>query len=171
MTAISRASESSVVVRIARRLTGGSSIVRVLAVAGRPFRALDAAFARASREKAERIDEERVTMVVRESRIVRAADQLMSAPARAWTDARVRRLVDPVRHAVAAMTVSERVQLLGWMLTVAVVTRAALYVVTTGRPTLTTTAIWASLAAAGVLMMALRERIAVGWQAWLRRER
>ena len=168
---MNRVVESSVVVQTIRWLARESAVAAWMRRAVRPFQRLDDAFARASTDKASRLDPVRLHTLIRESRAVRTLDQLFSLPSSAWVHSRARPFVESIAQTVAAMRVWERIRLLGWMLAVAVTTRAALYMASGEPATAATLAIWGMVILASLLMIAGARQIAVAWEHWNRRKR
>lgn len=163
--------ESSVLVRTLRWLARDSFVARgVKAVLG-SFARVDEAFARAAAEKESHDDPEQLGVILRGSAIVRAADAVLSAPSAAWESARVRPIVDDIRRTIASMPVPQRIRLLGWMLGVALLTRAALYVLSGATLTSATLAVWAVVAIVALIMMTVSQQIAIGWHDWNERRK
>ncbi len=163
--------ESSVVVRTFRWLTQDSVVASGVKSVLRFFGCVDRAFARASADKASHADPAHLTAILRASAIVRAGDALFSAPFAAWEHARVRPLFDEVRAGVVAMSLPQRVRLAGWMLAVALITRAALYVLSGATVTSATLAVWGVVLMLALVLMTASRQIAVGWNEWKQRMR
>jgi hypothetical protein len=153
-----KASDSSVVVRGVRAIA-------------RSLRSLDEGMTRAAADKDRRTEADagRVRAIIADSRLVQAIERLFAAPAVAWPHSRVRAAVSRARHTVMALEPFQRVRLLGWMIVVAVTTRAALYVLAGNRVSSPTLAIWALVFGAGAFMMAVPRSVAVAWVEWRRR--
>ena len=96
----------------------------------------------------------------------RPIDHLFAAPGLAWQDSRTRPYVDTLVAAVRALSSAERVRLLGWMLAVALVTRAVLYVVSGAQLTMTTLVVWGMVMAVAAIMMAAAHPVANAWDDW-----
>jgi hypothetical protein len=163
--------ESSVLARTLRWLARESYVASGVKAVLRVFGRVDEAFARAAADKESRAEPERVTSILRDSAIVRAVDTALSAPFAAWEHARVRPFVDDVRATVAAMPVPHRIRLLGWMLAVALATRAALYVLSGAPVTAATLLVWSGVLAVALVMMTVCRQIAVAWDEWQQRKR
>lgn len=161
--------ESSVIVRTLRRIVRTSLLVTGLSALGRGFRRIDRAIAQAAAEKNAAEDAPRVRAIIADSRLVQALDRLFSAPSVAWRYSRVRPLVESVQASVRQLDLGERIRLLGWMIVVAVVTRAALFVLVGNRPSAVTIGVWAIVAAIGAVMMSAPAQIGVAWVEWRRR--
>ena len=73
------------------------------------------------------------------------------------------------KKTVNALELSARVRLLGWMIVVAVATRAVLYALAGNALTISTLAVWGLLVGAGVVMMAAAPSVAVAWVEWRKR--
>ena len=166
-----RALESSVVVRTARWLTRESWLAAAVKAGVGVFRRLDEAVARASADKDSSIEPVRFDAMVEESWVVRTLAAVFSAPFDAWDHSRLRPFVDSLRRTVDAMAPWERVRLLGWMLSVGVVTRAGLFVAGGDEVTTTTGIVWGGALAVAVLLMRACRQIAVAWQVWNERRR
>jgi hypothetical protein len=161
--------ESSVLVRTLRRVGRTSLLVTGLSALGRGFRRIDQAIAQAAAEKNAAEDAPRVRAIVAGSRLVQALDRLFSAPAVAWRYSRVRPIVESVQASVRELELSQRIRLLGWMIIVAVVTRAALFVLVGNRPSAVTLGIWAIVVVVGAFMMSAPAQIGAAWVDWRRR--
>jgi hypothetical protein len=161
--------ESSVLVQTLRRAGRTSVVMRGLSAVGRAFRRFDAALARAAAEKQSGEDTARARAIIADSRVVQALERLFSAPSLAWQDSRVRPLVESIQGSVRQLELSQRVRLIGWMIVVAVMTRAALYVLVGNRPSAVTLGIWTIVVAIGVFMMAAPAQIGVAWVEWRQR--
>jgi hypothetical protein len=162
--------ESSVVVRTLRWLTQDSFVASGVKSVLRLFGRVDRAFARASADKQSQIDPARITAILRSSAIVRVGDAMLSAPFAAWEHARVRPFVEDVRASVLAMSVAERIRLLGWMVAVALATRSVLYVLSGATLTGATLAVWGIVLMVSLIMMTAPRQIAAGWAEWKRRK-
>jgi len=158
--------ESSVIVRTLRRWGPSSVLVAGLLAIGRAFRRVDEAIARAAADKASAEDHARARAIIADSRLVQAVERLFTAPAVAWRYSRVRPMVESIRDDVRALDPALRVRLLGWMIVVASVTRAALFVAVGNRPSAITLAVWGIVVAVGAIMMAAPASISVAWAEW-----
>ena len=163
--------ESSVIVRTAQWLTRESRLAAAVTAGVRMFRRLDDAFARASADKQSSIEPARLEAMRQGSRVVRMLEAVFSAPFDAWDHSRLRPFVDAQRRTVDAMAPWERVRLLGWMLAVGVVTRAALFVASGAELMTATGLVWGIVLAAALLMMTACRQIAAAWQVWKERRR
>ena len=163
--------ESSIVVRTLQWLARESIVASGVKFVLRVFARVDKAFARASAEKELQVDHERLASILRNSTIVRTVDAAFSAPLAAWDHSRLRPHVDDLRATVSAMPVPQRIRLLGWMLAVAVLTRATLYVLSGAPITDTTLVVWGIVLATAIGMMTASQPLAVGWEEWKRRNR
>jgi hypothetical protein len=114
-------------------------------------------------------DAERVRAIVADSRLVQMLDGLFGAPAIAWRHSRVRAIVMRALESVAALELSQRVRLLGWMIIVAVTTRGVLYVLAGNSVTTLTLAVWGLLLGVGAFMMAACHSVAAAWVEWRNR--
>ena len=163
--------DSSRVVQAFRRVTATSALGRWLRAVGRAFGALDAGMARAAAEKDANADTDapRIRALAADSRLVRALDRLFAAPEVAWEHSRVRTMVLSVRDTVRALELWQRVRLLGWMMIVAVTTRAALYAMAGNPLTAASLAVWGVIVGVGVVMMAAARSVAIAWVEWRRR--
>jgi hypothetical protein len=161
--------ESSVVVRTLRRLGPTSLLLSGLSSLGRAFQRIDRAIAQAAAEKESPEDASRVRSVVADSRLVQMAERFVEAPSVAWRYSRVRPVVEGLAANVRALDMARRVRLIGWMIVVATVTRAGLFVIVGNRPSLVTLAIWGVVVAVGAIMMAAPAPIGVAWMEWRRR--
>jgi hypothetical protein len=161
--------ESSVVVRALKRMAGTSLIVSAFAAIGRAFQRVDRAIEQAAADKESAVDAARVRAIVADSRLVQAIERLCEAPSLAWRHSRARTVFDPVAANVRALDPGQRVRLLGWMIVVATVTRAGLFVLFGNRPSLVALAVWGVIVAVGAIMMAAPAPIAVAWTEWRKR--
>jgi hypothetical protein len=168
---MNRVVESSVVVQTLRWLARESVVAAWVRRALRPFQRLDDAFARASADKASQVDPVHLYALIRESRAVRTLDQAFSLPSSAWVHSRARPFIESIAQTVAVMPVWERIRLLGWMLAVAVITRAALYMAGGEPVTAATLAVWGMVILTALLMIVGSRHIAVAWEQWNRRRR
>ena len=166
-----RVFESSVVVRTAQWLTRESRLAAAVKAGVGVFRRLDEAVARASADKQSPIEPVRFEAMMQGSRVVRMLDAVFSAPFDAWDHSRLRPFVDAVRRTVDAMAPWERVRLLGWMLAVGIVTRAALFAASGAEVTTATGIVWGIVLAFALVMMRACRQIAVAWQIWKERRR
>src|SRR5262249_10509075 len=130
--------DSSVLVQTFRRAARTSVIVAGFSAIGRWFRRLDQAIANAAAGKESPGDSARARAIIADSRVVQALERLFSAPSLAWQDSKVRPIVESIRDNVRQLQLAERVRLIGWMIVVAVVTRAALFVLIGNRPSVVT---------------------------------
>ena len=148
-----------------------SVIVRGVRAIGRTLRSLDDGLARAAadRNAREDADEARVRAIVADSRLVRMVERLFAAPSLAWQHSRARSITRGAVDTFNALALPERVRLLGWMILVAVGTRAALYVLAGNAPTAATLTAWGAVAAVGLFMMAAAGAVAAAWVDWRRR--
>jgi hypothetical protein len=158
--------ESSGVVEFSRRVARGSIVLAPFRWLASGIRAFDEALARAVADKDGADDTERIAEVARTSRVVQGIDRLFAAPGLAWQDSRARPLVESLAAAVRALSSAERVRLLGWMLAVALVTRALLYVVSGAELTPTTLTVWGVVFAIAAVMMAAAGPVANAWDDW-----
>jgi hypothetical protein len=149
-----------------------SALGRGLRAIGRAFGALDAGMARAAAEKDAHADADaaRMRALAADSRLVQALDRLFAAPETAWAHSRARVAALSVRDTVRALELWQRVRLLGWMIVVAVTTRAVLYAMAGNPLTAPTLAAWGVIAGVGVVMMAAARSVAIAWVEWRRRE-
>lgn len=168
---MSSVAETSVVVQTLKRLAEGSRVAGALRAMSAGFRRFEEAIARAAADKEGRADAERLSEIARGSRVVRALDAVLTAPEEAWRHSRTRTFVESARASVAAMPQPDRVRLLGWMVVVAVVTRALMYVWSGAELTAVTVAIWAVVAGAGVVMMSASRAVSAAWTEWRARKR
>ena len=162
--------ESSAIVRTLRRFGQSSVLVAGLVAIGRAFRRVDEAIARAAADKASAEDHARARAIIADSRLVQAVERLFTAPAVAWRYSRARPIVESIQADVRALDPPQRVRLLGWMIVVAVVTRAALFVAVGNRPSAITLAVWGVVVAVGAIMMAAPSPISVAWVEWRERQ-
>lgn len=161
---MSRALESSVVLRSARRVAEGSLVWRGLAAIGRAghwaatfaitlVRHADAAFARARTARPDD-DEPRVKAVLLESRLVRWIDAALDVPDRAWASSAVRRWLAPLVAEFRMLSAARQVQLAGLMLVVAELTHIVLVLMfaePVGWPTLVAWATYLAIASVPVI--------------------
>jgi hypothetical protein len=161
--------ESSVLVRTLRRVGRSSVLVNGVAAIARGFRRLDQAIAQAAADKDSADDRARVRAIIADSWLVGALERLFAAPEVAWRYSRVRPIAESIRDSVRALELHQRIRLLGWMIIVAVVTRAALFVLVGNRPSAITLAVWAVIVAIGALMMSASASIGVAWVDWRQR--
>ena len=158
--------ESSVIVRSLRRFGQSSRLVAGLVAIGSAFRRVDEAIARAAVDKASAEDHARARAIIADSRLVQAIERLFTAPAVAWRYSRARPIVESIQADVRALDPAQRVRLLGWMIVVAVLTRAALFVAVGNRPSAITLVVWGVIVAVGAIMMAAPAAISVAWADW-----
>jgi hypothetical protein len=163
--------DSSRVVQTFRRLMATSALGRGLRAIGGAFGALDAGMARAAADKDAHADADaaRIRALAADSRLVQALDRLFAAPEVAWEHSRVRTAVLSVRETIQALALWQRVRLLGWMIVVAVTTRAALYAMAGNPLTAPTLAVWGLIIGVGAVMMAAARSVAIAWVEWRRR--
>ncbi len=162
--------ESSVVVRWGRRLVAGSRVAHGIASLRRLVRRFDETVSLAAAEKAARLNVDQLDGVVAVSRVLRAADVVLSAPFVAWQHSRTRGWAEAVAAAIARMPLSDRIRLAGWMVAVAVVTRGALYVLSGAELTVTTLAVWATVLGAAIVAMRAHRSVALAWTEWQQRK-
>jgi hypothetical protein len=161
--------ESSLVVRALRRVAQNSLGVALFRVIGRRWEGIGDALGRAAADRNRAPDRGGFADVARDSRVVKAIDRLISVPSAAWDGSRVRPWFESSRAGVLALPPSQRVRLIGWMLVVGVVTRAAMYLVSGATLTDTTLAIWAVVAGLGAFMMTASRSVAAAWDDWKQR--
>jgi len=154
-TAVTRAAESSAILRLASRSLGGWAAWA---------RRTNARLAVGLRGRSARptASPEQLRMVADDSLTLRALSRLIDIPVNAWHDAAAKRMFDTI----FALDLGVRMSLLGWMLIAAVVTHIVVVAVLGVRVYLLG---WSTRAVLAVLAVALITRPAAFAAAWRER--
>ena len=126
MPAVTRAMDSSVLVRVVRRVVAGSILCAILAAAARWLRrtrerivlGMGGAW---SHEQAIRASEQ-LEALAADSRVMAALSSCVRAPSAAWHEASVKRLLDPI----LGLDLPARFRVTGYVLVIAVLTHTTL---------------------------------------------
>jgi hypothetical protein len=159
--------ESSAVAGAIRRVAAGSLLLGIVRALGRSLWRVEHRIACAA-EADPATDAAHLAAMGRQSLLIRWLERAVGAADVTWRRSRVRTLGQAVRQVVAALPLSRRVLLLGWMVAVAAAARGALAL---GGMPMTPLALSVSIVVfcSGVVMMAVNGQLAAAWSEAARR--